>query len=187
MTPPSPSPVPTVIKRYITTHDQETGKAIFSKVVPPEIQPNTQIPGLYLYNAYSTSTFPTDLSNDGDIPSYLFNNPDMSALGSMIGNAYQVVEIWPAARPSRPPVMHRTVSIDIGVILEGSVELLLDSGETRTLGKGDVVVQRGTMHAWRNVSETEVARIFFVASPIKPVVVKNGKEELGFEHPVMSR
>ena len=46
--------------------------------------------------------------------------------------------------------MHRTMSLDYGVVLQGEVELLLDSGEVRLLAAGDVAVQRGTMHAWRN-------------------------------------
>lgn len=45
--------------------------------------------------------------------------------------------------------MHRTVSLDYGVVIEGSVELVLDSGERRCLGRGDVAIQRGTCHAWR--------------------------------------
>ena len=47
--------------------------------------------------------------------------------------------------------MHRTVSLDYGVVLEGEVELVLDSGETRLMKRGDVSVQRGTNHAWRNM------------------------------------
>ena len=40
--------------------------------------------------------------------------------------------------------MHRTQSLDFGVVLEGEIELVLDSGETRLLKRGDVAVQRGT-------------------------------------------
>ena len=39
------------------------------------------------------------------------------------------------------------------------VELALDSGEQRTLRVGDVLIHRGTMHGWRNPSETEAARM----------------------------
>lgn len=51
------------------------------------------------------------------------------------------------------------------------VELILDSGETRILKTGDVVVQRGTMHQWRNNSETEVARMIAVLLPADEVKV----------------
>jgi mannose-6-phosphate isomerase-like protein (cupin superfamily) len=49
----------------------------------------------------------------------------------------------------RHPAIHRTRSIDYVVVLEGEIDLLLDDGEVR-LRAGDVVVQRGTNHAWIN-------------------------------------
>ena len=76
-----------------------------------------------------------------------------------------------------PPFMHRTKSLDYGVLVAGQLELHLDSGEMRLLKVGDVMVQRGTMHAWRNPSETEWARMFFVQVDTEPLVV--GGRELG--------
>ncbi len=58
--------------------------------------------------------------------------------------------------------MHRTVSMDYGIVLEGEVEVLLDSGEKRHLTKGDVIVQRGTMHQWKNPSSTNWYRMLFI-------------------------
>jgi mannose-6-phosphate isomerase-like protein (cupin superfamily) len=52
-------------------------------------------------------------------------------------------------RPPRHPAIHRTRSLDYVIVLEGEIHLLLDDGEVR-LGAGDVVVQRGTNHAWIN-------------------------------------
>ena len=76
--------------------------------------------------------------------------------------------------------MHRTVSIDQIVVLEGALELILDGGERRVLNRGDMVVQRGTMHAWRNPSGTEWVRFFAVVQPIVPIQM-NGME-LGVEY-----
>ena len=59
--------------------------------------------------------------------------------------------------------MHRTNTLDYIVILDGELELTLDSGETRVMKKGDAVVQRALMHAWRNLSKTESARMVAVA------------------------
>lgn len=50
------------------------------------------------------------------------------------------------------PGMHRTETIDFGVVLSGEIWLELDEGEVH-LKAGDCVVQRGTMHAWRNRSD----------------------------------
>ena len=63
------------------------------------------------------------------------------------------------------PGMHTTKTIDYGVVLSGEIVLQLDDSE-RTLGPGDVVVQRGTRHAWRNRSaEPCVIAFVMVASP----------------------
>jgi uncharacterized cupin superfamily protein len=50
---------------------------------------------------------------------------------------------------SRHPGMHKTRTIDYVVLLSGEVTLLLDKGEV-DLKPFDVVVQRGTSHAWVN-------------------------------------
>jgi hypothetical protein len=46
--------------------------------------------------------------------------------------------------------MHRTLSVDYDVILDGELWLELDDGQTRHMKAGDVVIQNGTRHAWRN-------------------------------------
>lgn len=77
--------------------------------------------------------------------------------------------------------MHRTVSLDYGIVLLGDVELVLDSGETKAMKVGDVCVQRGTNHAWRNMSQTEWARMMYVLQPALPIKI-DGKpldEDLG--------
>ena len=53
-----------------------------------------------------------------------------------------------AARPG----MHKTETIDFGIVLSGEIWLELDEGEVH-LTAGDCIVQRGTMHAWRNRSD----------------------------------
>ena len=50
------------------------------------------------------------------------------------------------------PLMHRTQSVDYGIVLEGEITLVLDHEET-TIRAGDIVVQRGTSHAWANRSD----------------------------------
>lgn len=71
--------------------------------------------------------------------------------------------------------MHRTQSLDYGIVLEGEVELILDSGEKRAMKVGDVAIQRGTMHAWRNMSDTKPARMIYVLTPAKPLEVDGKK------------
>jgi quercetin dioxygenase-like cupin family protein len=55
-------------------------------------------------------------------------------------------------KPGASVAMHRTVSLDYGTVIDGEVELELDDGEVRTIRKGDLVVQRGIVYKWMNVT-----------------------------------
>jgi uncharacterized cupin superfamily protein len=56
--------------------------------------------------------------------------------------------------------MHRTESVDYGIVLEGEITLIVDKGET-VVRAGDIVIQRGTNHAWANRSGKN-CRIAFI-------------------------
>jgi quercetin dioxygenase-like cupin family protein len=62
--------------------------------------------------------------------------------------------------PGAESPLHRTESVDVGVVLEGETWLLLDDGSETRLGPGDAVVQRGTNHAWANRSDRPVRMMF---------------------------
>jgi quercetin dioxygenase-like cupin family protein len=62
--------------------------------------------------------------------------------------------------PGAEAPMHRTETVDVGVVLEGETWLLLDDGSETRVGPGDAVVQRGTNHAWANRSERPVRMMF---------------------------
>nr|WP_199001376.1 cupin domain-containing protein [Flavobacterium sp. ASV13] len=49
------------------------------------------------------------------------------------------------------PLMHRTETLDYGIVLEGEITMILDKEET-TIYAGDIVIQTGTNHAWANRS-----------------------------------
>lgn len=57
----------------------------------------------------------------------------------------------------------------------------LDDGSTTILYPGDMAVQRATMHAWRNPSETEWTRMVFVLQDCKPLEIGGRRlgEDLG--------
>lgn len=75
--------------------------------------------------------------------------------------------------------MHRTQTVDYVVVIDGLVELGLDGEETRVVKAGDVVVQRGTMHRWKNLSRTEGARVVVVVLGAEGAV--EGNMEFGGE------
>jgi hypothetical protein len=74
---------------------------------------------------------------------------------------------------SRGPGMHTTRTIDYVVLLDGEVTLILDKGEV-ALKPFDVVVQRGTNHAWVNRG-SKPALLFAVLVDAKPLPGKSGK------------
>jgi uncharacterized cupin superfamily protein len=77
--------------------------------------------------------------------------------------------------------MHRTQSLDYGIVLEGEVDMVLDSGERVAMKRGDVAVQRATQHQWVNKSDKDWARMMFVLQDCRPLVVggREMAEDLG--------
>ena len=153
-----------VIHRFITDHNAD-GKATFS------IRQQEEIPWQRINHeanfalGYATSKFPVDLTGDKDIDVYegfLENKPGIVIPG---GTVLRFVDV----APGHLSPMHRTVSLDYGVVLEGEFELVLDSGESRPMKRGDVAIQRGTMHAWRNTSSTDWGRMMYVLQESKPL------------------
>ena len=73
--------------------------------------------------------------------------------------------------------MHRAVSLDYGIVVEGEFKLILDSGETRIMRQGDVSVNRASAHQWHNITGngTMPGRMMWVLLDCKPLVI-NGKE-----------
>jgi hypothetical protein len=60
------------------------------------------------------------------------------------------------------PAMHKTNTVDYAVVYDGEIWLELDGAETLHLSRGDVVVQNGTRHAWRNKGARPVTMLFFL-------------------------
>lgn len=137
---------------------------------------------------YTTSETPADLNDDAD----LTKHQQVAASGKLGlvnpgGTVCRIVDM----APGYITIFHRTQSIDYGVVLEGEVELLLDENFSATTGtalteapvmrRGDVAVQRATMHGWKNHSNTEWARMLFVLTETTPLTVGGKKygEDLG--------
>lgn len=58
------------------------------------------------------------------------------------------------------PGMHRTNSVDYDIVLDGEIWLELDDGQEVHLKQGDVAIQQGTRHAWRNRSQNVTTMAF---------------------------
>ena len=76
------------------------------------------------------------------------------------GHLVRIIDIYPPHMGGQRTVMHRTRTLDYAVVIEGEIVLVLSDGEV-VLGPGEVVVQRGTDHAWENRTDTVARRAFF--------------------------
>lgn len=140
------------VRRIVTGHDAE-GQAVFliDEAVEEEFL-GAQV--------WSTAQLPADNSAEPDA------TLRQEGIAAPNGTVIRVLTIAPGHRSP----MHRTQTLDYGVVLEGEIQLELDAGATRTARAGDVVVQRGTIHAWENVSGRP-CRIAFILIAAEPLVV----------------
>jgi quercetin dioxygenase-like cupin family protein len=70
-------------------------------------------------------------------------------------------------RSARHPGFHATDTVDYAICLEGEVWAVLDEDET-LMRPGDVLIQRGTYHAWANRSDT-ICRMAFILIDATPL------------------
>ncbi len=82
------------------------------------------------------------------------------------GSVIRIVDFLPGGVSP----MHRTNSIDYGVVLCGQIELETDNGDKTVVGANSIIVQRGANHRWRNPSSTETCRVAFVLIEAAPYV-----------------
>lgn len=138
-----------LVQRVVTGHD-ENGRAVFRS---EDFSPTRMIPSgdASFLTIWSTETVPANNNDerDGrDLP---------TGLTIERGSVIRITDML----PGKESAMHRTNSIDYGIVLQGEVELELDDGRKATIREGGVIVQRGTNHLWRNTSDT-VCRIAFI-------------------------
>ncbi|TGZ80095.1 hypothetical protein EX30DRAFT_364867 [Ascodesmis nigricans] len=166
-TPPFPTP-----HRILTGHDS-TGKSIFLSDLPIEIEiARPEAASAHLGLIYTTNSVPVNLNNNADIDGFTATQRAPFQLVTVGGTRLLITDMMPNAEG----LFHRTESVDFITIMEGEVELELDSGEKRRVRRGDTVVQRATMHKWRNISENDGwARMLCVLTSAEKVKLENGE------------
>ncbi|KAH6971265.1 hypothetical protein BKA56DRAFT_596090 [Ilyonectria sp. MPI-CAGE-AT-0026] len=153
------SPLPPLY-RVVAGHNAE-GKAevIYNdKIVPKPTPAGAAVATIWLNNSA-----PADISLPGDRaldPVGMVNN----------GSVFRVVDIPPNTQGH----MHRTLSLDYGLVTKGTLTMILDDGSKTKVSEGFVMIQQGTMHQWANETN-EWARLVGVMVPAHPPVI-NGKE-----------
>ncbi|KAJ9203783.1 hypothetical protein DTO164E3_2137 [Paecilomyces variotii] len=157
-----------LIHRYITTHSKEGESVFVSTSQFPECipaRPAGEDGDLALL--YATASCPVQPHDEYDVALYDEYLHTPQGLVPPTGSVIRTIDL----RPGKVTPMHRTVSLDYGVLLEGEVDLILDSGQKRIMRRGDVIIQRGTAHSYRNRSQTEWCRMVFVFLPMEQITV----------------
>jgi hypothetical protein len=169
-------------RRIVTGHDAE-GKAVILSAAPPTRVVDLSAHGPRFYELWNTRETPVHIDRDSPEPPedqlnlapprngtrirILDIQPETPELQNMSAaeaqRHFEMVNAGDASTRHRGgphPFMHRTETIDYGIILSGEIYLIVDKGEV-LCRQGDVIIQRGTNHAWANRSNT-VCRIAFI-------------------------
>jgi mannose-6-phosphate isomerase-like protein (cupin superfamily) len=171
------------IHRVVTGHDAN-GKAIIASNGPlPTVVELAAIPGTVFHEVWETRVTPAPIDNAADPSTGALKLPPPKS-----GTRMRFVDVPPDTQEfldhgaakmkeafsqvgdvsastvkahSPHPLMHRTESIDYGIVIEGEMTLVLDDSDV-LLKPGSVVVQRGTNHAWANRSGKPCRMLFIL-------------------------
>ena len=176
-------PIQKTFRRIVTGHDAD-GKAIVLSDAPPV---RTQLiggpGGPTFFEVWSTHQTPASIFNQPGEPEengLVLSPPkngtrirviafppegeeikkltgvDAAAKFKAMGDEHAST----ATETAPHPLMHRTKTVDYGIVIEGEITLVLDRGET-TIHAGDIIIQNGTNHAWANRSG-KICRMAFI-------------------------
>lgn len=175
------------IRRVVTGHDADGQAIIAADGRLPTVVELSVVPGTIFHEVWSTQGSPARIDNGPD-PSigpiqlppprhgtrirFVDIPPDTEdflrhGTEKMKDAFHQIGDAGASTvkAGSPHPLMHRTETIDYGIVIAGEITLVLDNGET-LLKEGDVVIQRGTNHAWANRSGKPCRMLFILVDGI---------------------
>ncbi|NIJ07305.1 quercetin dioxygenase-like cupin family protein [Sphingomonas vulcanisoli] len=147
------------VRRIVTGHD-EAGKAVVLSDTLLDPRPIPSGDATFTL-VWTTATTPVDNDDATD------GSDREVGLTLPGGSVLRMVDML----PGKSAPMHRTSSLDYGIVISGAIELVLDDGAATRIEAGGIVIQRGTIHSWRNPSADTVARVAFVLLDATPVTI----------------
>jgi quercetin dioxygenase-like cupin family protein len=155
------SGAPQPIRRIVTGHDAKGSAKVIMDGAAQNARTGSS-PGQFTTLMWCTDSMPAAMPLGEDVE-------DMGArkLGTYPpenGTRFMIAE-YP---PGNHPRMHRTETIDYIIVLDGEIDMELDEGRMVSMKRGDVMVQRGTYHAWINRGP-DVCRMVFVLIDAQPL------------------
>jgi len=144
-------------RRIVTGHDKNGKSIVLSDGPPPQ---NHSMHGSAIgADFFEMWSEPDAVPRLSSVPPAEPNDRPFTIMPPA-GHLIRVIEIYPPHMGGKRTVMHRTRTLDYAVVIEGEVVLVLEGSEV-LLKKSDVVVQRGTIHAWENRSDKMARMVFF--------------------------
>jgi len=167
------------IRRIVTGHDAQGRSCIIEDGPSPAVRLVPERPGYRVTNIWRTAESPAEINARDTIAEHQGVAPPPR------GTVIRIIDVPPESADAderkrqaaatfgklfadadhriddhRHPGMHVTESVDYAVIIEGELTAILDKDET-VMRTGDVLIQRGTNHAWANRSG-KMVRVLFV-------------------------
>ncbi|TAK80698.1 MAG: cupin domain-containing protein [Betaproteobacteria bacterium] len=142
------------MRRFVTGHDAQ-GRSVFVVKDEPQAAVLEKAGGLRLTELWATPNEVRARRIEPDPGGTVFRvieyPPDRERLKTIEPEAHFASMGAQAARAEKRkhPGMHRTKTLDYAIIVSGEIYAVLDEEEV-LLKAGDVLVQRGTNHAWSN-------------------------------------
>jgi len=136
----------TSTRRVVTGHDMLGKSIVLSDGPPPQHHP---MRGLAVGADFQEMWSDADTIPELDPRATREPNERPFSIMPAAGHLLRILDVYPLKDGGTRTVMHRTRTLDYVVVIEGELVLILDDSEV-TLKPGDVVVQRGTDHAWEN-------------------------------------
>ncbi|PRY05970.1 cupin domain-containing protein [Paraburkholderia sp. BL25I1N1] len=179
-----------MIRRIVTVNDKDGASTFLSDGPSPWCASFKSIPGFEVNMLWATdgreSHADADFPDRGEDPRSWIPGPSGSLVvvvtfppdsvmmsdqfDGMAAHQEQMEKLPGLAErfEAENPGMHRTPTLDYGVVLSGKIRLELDDGQTKDLQAHDVVVQRGTRHAWRNPGSHPATVLFVMLGSREP-------------------
>ncbi len=166
------------IRRVVTGHDTDGKAIVVSDQTATCILERPNRPGVTLTNLWQTDQTPAPIHGpeetvdgplilqppaNGSVCRIVEFQPEDPAVLATLDGASAFAEMGAAGtvvENTRHPFMHRTETVDYAIVLEGEITMLLDDSEVQVRA-GDVLIQRGTNHAWSNRTDAP-CRIAFI-------------------------
>lgn len=177
--PNAPPETPSPVRRVVTGHGPDGRSRIIEDGASPAVKVVPERPGYRVTNLWATHGSPAMIDDldriaetrgvmppPGGTVLRIIDFPPEPAdraerdrmLRATFGGLYRDADHRPD--DGRHPGMHVTETVDYAIVIDGEITAVLDDAET-VLGAGDVLVQRGTNHAWSNRS-ARPCRVAFV-------------------------